>query len=204
MINLFNKVNIATKLTLLRIVLVPFFMTFMFFDNVWTRVFALFIFIIAGVTDLFDGMLARKFKSVTKFGIFLDPLADKLIISAAFISFVSLKELHIPAWMVVFIISRDFIITGLRLVAVSHDRVIAADKTGKFKTTSQIVGIIIILLILIMNSFKKHILMTYPFMGQFLSHAPFWIMLYVTVLTVYSGVAYLNKNKDVLILDTEK
>ncbi|MFH1666204.1 MAG: CDP-diacylglycerol--glycerol-3-phosphate 3-phosphatidyltransferase [Elusimicrobiota bacterium] len=199
-----KRINLATRFTLLRILLIPFFMVFMFVDNAWTRAFALVIFIIAGLTDAFDGMLARKFKLVTKFGIFLDPLADKLIISAALISFVSLKELHIPAWMVVFIISRDFIITGLRLLALSHDRVIAADKTGKFKTTSQIIGIIVILLILILNSFKKHVLMTYPFMAEILSHAPFWIMAYVTALTIYSGISYLYKNRDILVLDMQK
>ncbi|OGS21412.1 MAG: CDP-diacylglycerol--glycerol-3-phosphate 3-phosphatidyltransferase [Elusimicrobia bacterium RIFOXYA2_FULL_39_19] len=196
--------NLAMKLTLTRIFLIPFFMVFMFVDNVWTRIFALIIFILAGLTDAFDGFFARKLNVITKFGVFLDPLADKLIISAAFISFVSLKELHIPAWMVVLIISREFIITGLRLLAMSNGRVIAADKTGKFKTTSQIIAIIAILLVLVLNSFRKDLVPTYPFLHDILTHAPYWIMMYVTVLTVYSGITYLRKHKDILALDTNK
>jgi len=198
-----RRINIATKLTLLRILLVPFFMVFMFLDNLWTRIFAFFIFIIAGLTDLVDGFLARRFNIVSKFGIFLDPLADKLIISAAFISFVGLKELGVPAWMVVIIISRDFIITGLRLLALSHGRVISADKAGKFKTSSQIVAIVLILIILIFDSFIKK--RTFPsnivrILG-ILKILPFWIMLYVTILTTYSGILYLYANRDILSLE---
>ncbi len=198
--------NIATKLTLLRILLVPFFMVFMFIDNLWTRIFALFIFVIAGLTDSFDGFLARKFNVVSKFGVFLDPLADKLIISAAFISFVGLKELGIPAWMVVVIISRDFIITGLRLLAVSHGRVVPADKTGKFKTTSQIISIILILIILILNSFLKkyHNPEQVAYLLNLLKILPFWIMLYVTILTVYSGLVYLFAHKDIILLEIKE
>ncbi|MFN3966343.1 MAG: CDP-diacylglycerol--glycerol-3-phosphate 3-phosphatidyltransferase [Endomicrobiia bacterium] len=201
-----NKINIAVKLTLLRILLVPFFMVFMFIDNLWTRIFAFIIFIIAGLTDLFDGILARRFNVTSNFGIFLDPLADKLIISAAFISFVGLKELGIPAWMVVIIISRDFIITGLRLLAISHGRIIPADKAGKFKTTSQIVSINIILLILIMNSFVKRFFQPEKInqiLGM-LKTLPFWIMLYVTILTVYSGVLYLYTHRDIISLEIKE
>lgn len=199
--------NIATRITLFRIFLVPFFMLFMFMDNIWTRIFALVIFIIGGITDMLDGIIARKHQIVTSFGIFLDPLADKLIISAALISFVGLIELSIPAWMIVLIISREFMITGLRLLALSQGKIITADKTGKFKTTTQIIAIIIILLILIVNSALKHFYSINHYelvnqagtkiWGMILVYSPFWIMFYVTFLTLYSGISYIYKHKDV-------
>ncbi|OGS18362.1 MAG: CDP-diacylglycerol--glycerol-3-phosphate 3-phosphatidyltransferase, partial [Elusimicrobia bacterium RIFOXYA2_FULL_50_26] len=144
--------NFANKLTLLRIALLPFLIVFMHLNNFWTRILALIIFVGAAVTDIYDGIIARKYKTITTLGIFLDPLADKLIISAALISFVGLRELNIPAWMVILIISREFIITGLRSLAATKNVIIPADKTGKFKTTSQIITIITILLILIADS----------------------------------------------------
>ncbi|MBU2568064.1 MAG: CDP-diacylglycerol--glycerol-3-phosphate 3-phosphatidyltransferase [Elusimicrobia bacterium] len=193
--------NLPIQLTLLRIFLVPFFMVFMFVDNLWTRIFALLIFVLGGLTDLYDGMIARHLNVVTKAGIFLDPLADKLIISAALISFVGLRELHVPAWMVVCVISREFLITGLRILAVSGGRIIAADRTGKFKTTSQIIAIIIILLVLIVNSlFKKYPgIVPPPAIMSFIRSLPYWIMFVITLLTLYSGVVYLWKHRDVLI-----
>lgn len=203
------KMNLATKLTVLRIILVPFFMLFMFNDNIYTRVFALFIFVICVLTDAFDGVIARKQKTVTKFGIFLDPIADKLIISAALISFVGLRELRIPAWMVVFIISREFIITGLRLISNSEGEVIPADKIGKFKTTSQTTAIIIILLILILNTYfaefvkmnASHYFIAQPgflkFIGFIIIHGPYWIMFVITALTVYSGISYIYKYRHI-------
>jgi len=201
--------NLATKITLLRIVLVPFFMLFMFKDHIFTRIFALFIFILCMLTDFFDGIIARKQKIVTNFGIFLDPLADKLIISAALISFVGLEELKIPSWMVVFIISREFIITGLRLIASSTGKVIPANKTGKFKTTFQIIAIIIILCILVINSYLKDFLKIMPqvltykigfikILGFIIIYGPWWIMFFVTLFTIYSGISYIYKYRDIL------
>jgi CDP-diacylglycerol--glycerol-3-phosphate 3-phosphatidyltransferase len=147
-----KNMNLANKLTMLRMALVPFLILFMYLDNFWTRITALIIFVAAAITDIYDGIIARRQKTVTTLGIFLDPLADKLIISAAFISFVGLKELHIPAWMVILIIAREFVITGLRSIAATKNVIIAASKAGKFKTTSQIVSIITLMLVLIVNS----------------------------------------------------
>ncbi|MCK4533781.1 CDP-diacylglycerol--glycerol-3-phosphate 3-phosphatidyltransferase, partial [bacterium] len=130
--------NLANKLTLTRIVLVPLFMIYMFYDNVYTRVTALVVFIVAALTDLFDGRIARRYNCVSNFGKFMDPLADKLLVSAAFISFVGMEELQIPAWMVVCVISREFSITGLRTLAASQGKIVSASKSGKFKTTFQI------------------------------------------------------------------
>ena len=200
--------NVANKLTLVRIFLAPFLMLFMYLDNFWTRIIALLIFIIAAVTDIYDGEIARKQKTVTTLGIFLDPIADKLIMSAALISFVGLKELHVPAWMVILIISREYIITGLRSIAATKNIVIPAKKSGKLKTTAQITAIIAILLILILSSALWHykgirpaILLDYSgwsyAFGWVLVKLPYWLMFTTTIFTLISGIQYLSAHKDI-------
>jgi CDP-diacylglycerol--glycerol-3-phosphate 3-phosphatidyltransferase len=204
------KLNPANQLTLLRILLIPFFMLFMFVDNIYTRIFALFIFIFASLTDAWDGMVARKRNIVTDSGKFLDPLADKMLISAALISFVELKELYIPGWMVVLIISREFMITGLRTLGAAKNKILAAEKAGKFKTTSQIVAIITILVILIVNSavhkfwgIKVGELKRFSDwrgdLGWILHLAPFVLMFITTILTLISGIGYIRKNRELLV-----
>lgn len=201
--------NLANKLTMARIIAIPFFLLFMFIGNIYTRVAALLIFILAALTDMYDGIIARHREEVTNFGKFIDPLADKLIVSAAFISFVQLRELAIPAWMVILVISREFIITGLRSVAASRGTIISSSLSGKFKTTSQMVVIITILLILIVNAVLKNYCHTTPLelqaflgwkrvLGYILDRAPYWLMLVVTILTVISGFNYIFKNKQLL------
>ena len=201
--------NLANKLTMGRIIAIPFFLLFMFIGNIYTRVAALLIFILAALTDIYDGIIARHREEVTNFGKFIDPLADKLIVSAAFISFVQLRELSIPAWMVILVISREFIITGLRSVAASRGTIISASLSGKFKTTSQMVVIITILIILIVNAVLKNYWHTTPLelqafldwkrvLGYILDRAPYWLMLVVTILTVISGFNYIFKNKQLL------
>jgi CDP-diacylglycerol---glycerol-3-phosphate 3-phosphatidyltransferase len=198
--------NLANKLTLVRIIIVPFLVIFMYLDNFWTRIIALLLFIIAAVTDAYDGLVARQQKTVTTLGIFLDPLADKLIISAALIFFVGSKELHIPAWMVILIISREFIITGLRSMAATKNVMIPAMKSGKFKTTSQIVAIITLMLVLIINSAIWHykgirpaVLLNYTgwshVLGWCLEKLPYWMMLITTIFTISSGISYLSAHK---------
>jgi CDP-diacylglycerol--glycerol-3-phosphate 3-phosphatidyltransferase len=192
-----------------RIIAIPFFLLFMFIGNIYTRVAALLIFILAALTDIYDGIIARHREEVTNFGKFIDPLADKLIVSAALISFVQLKELAIPAWMVILVISREFIITGLRSVAASRGTIIPASLSGKFKTTSQMIVIITILIILIVNAVLKNYWHTTPLelqaflgwkrvLGYILDRAPYWLMLVVTILTVISGFNYIFKNKHIL------
>ena len=197
--------NLANKLTVARIFMIPVLVLFMYLDNFWTRIFALVIFIIAALTDAFDGVIARRQKTITTLGIFLDPLADKLLISAALISFVGMKELHVPAWMVIIIISREFVITGLRSLAASRNIIIAASKQGKFKTTSQITAIIATMLILIINAALDHHALNHAAtvaagpntaLGWALAHFPFWLMFVATFFTVTSGVSYLVKHKE--------
>lgn len=199
--------NLANKLTMMRVILVPVFIVLMMVDTFWTNVLALIVFITASITDFFDGRIARKQNIVTTFGIFLDPLADKLLVASAFISFVSIYILNVPAWMVICIIAREFIITGLRSIAASKNIIIPASMSGKVKTTSQMIAIITILVILVVNSalIKFYSLTPYDLVdgtkaqkifGLILLNAPFWLMLIATIFTVYSGISYIYQHRE--------
>ena len=134
--------NLPNKLTTLRVIMIPFFVFFLLWQNGENRTFrmiALALFIIASLTDLLDGKIARKYNLVTNFGKFMDPLADKLLVCSALICLIELNAL--PAWMVIVIISREFIISGFRLIASDNGVVIAASYWGKFKTTFQMVSL---------------------------------------------------------------
>jgi CDP-diacylglycerol---glycerol-3-phosphate 3-phosphatidyltransferase len=199
-------VTIANKLTLLRLALVPAFMVFMVFDGFWPRVIALGVFIAACITDLYDGKIARRTGTVTVVGTFLDPLVDKMLIAAALVAFVQLPEIHIPAWMVVLIISREFLITGLRSLAASRGMVLAAEGAGKFKMASQITAIILIFVILILNASFTRWPQCFPSgdvdwpraLHEVLERAPYWLVFWVTMLTILSGYFYLRKYADLL------
>lgn len=175
------KMNLPNKLTLFRVVLIPFFVALLLTQsyNSSFKWIALAIFIIASLTDLLDGKIARKYNLVTNFGKFMDPLADKLLVCSAMICLIELKE--IPSWVVIIIIAREFIISGFRLVASDNGVVIAASYWGKFKTTFQMVMVIL----MIANIPQLSIL----------TAAVMWIAL---ILTVVSLLDYLIKNKDVM------
>lgn len=176
--------NLPNKLTLFRIFLVPIFMLFLLVDEIpYGKIIAAIVFIVAALTDMLDGHIARSRNLITKFGKFMDPLADKLLVSSALIS---LTELGIiPAWMVVVIIAREFAITGLRVLGASEGITIAASKWGKIKTITQLVAIISILL----NNFPFNYI-GFPFDR---------IMLYLAVIfTIISGVDYIYKNIELL------
>ena len=177
--------NLPNKLTILRVILIPFFVFFLispFFDG-YGNYIALAIFIIASLTDMADGKIARKYNLVTNFGKFMDPLADKLLVCSAMICLVDLKL--IPVWVVLIIIAREFIISGFRLVASDNGIVIAASYWGKFKTTFQMLMVIVIIFNINLQLGWLNILGT--------------ILIYVAlVLTVVSLIDYLAKNKDVL------
>ena len=139
--------NLPNKLTTLRVIMIPFFVFFLLWQNGENRTFrmiALALFIIASLTDLLDGKIARKYNLVTNFGKFMDPLADKLLVCSALICLIELNAL--PAWMVIVIISREFIISGFRLIASDNGVVIAASYWGKFKTTFQMVSVVLLIL----------------------------------------------------------
>ena len=172
--------NMPNKLTMFRVVLIPFFVVFMLVDiTLYDKWIALAIFIIASLTDLLDGKIARKYNLVTNFGKFMDPLADKLLVCSALICLVALAK--IPAWMVIVIIAREFIISGFRLIASDNGVVIAASYWGKFKTTFQMVMICLMIADIAAISLLTTVVM--------------WAAL---VLTVVSLVDYLVKNKDVM------
>ena len=174
--------NTPNKLTVARMILVPFLVLFMLTDlgGEANRYIALAIFVVASVTDWFDGKLARKYNLVTNFGKFMDPLADKLLVCSAMICFIELEKL--PAWFVIIIIGREFIISGFRLVASDNGIVIAASYWGKFKTVSQMA--LIIVLIMDLGG-------VWNVVGTVLT----WVAL---ILTVVSLIDYIAKNKQVL------
>ncbi len=139
--------NLPNKLTLLRVFMIPLFVVLLLLqkgENSTLRYIATFIFILAALTDTLDGYIARKYNLITNFGKFMDPLADKLLVCSALICFIELDL--IPAWIVLVIIAREFIISGFRLVASDAGVVIAASKWGKFKTISQMIAVILLLL----------------------------------------------------------
>lgn len=182
--------NLPNKLTIFRVILIPFFVFFLLTDVLGAGgdYLALVIFIVASLTDMLDGKIARKYNLVTNFGKFMDPLADKLLVCSAMICLVDLRLL--PSWIVIIIIAREFIISGFRLIAAEHQIVIAASMWGKFKTTFQMS--MIILLILNMN-FDVYVA------GVGIIHVLALIATYVAlVLTIVSLIDYLYKNKAVL------
>ncbi|GAH24298.1 unnamed protein product, partial [marine sediment metagenome] len=139
--------NLPNKLTILRIILTFVFMFFLFSKWFLAKYLALLIFTLACLTDYYDGYIAKKRGLVSTFGKLMDPVADKILLIAAFLAFVELKI--VPAWMVAVIILREFIITGMRLVAMSKGSVLAADRWGKHKTVSQMLTIFSILIFLV-------------------------------------------------------
>ena len=174
--------NLPNKLTVLRVIMVPFFVFFMLTDvggpaNKWI---ALILFCVASLTDMLDGNIARKYNLVTNFGKFMDPLADKLLVCSAMICMIEMEKL--PAWIVIVIIAREFIISGFRLVASDNGIVIAASYWGKFKTVFQMAMIIVLIA---------------DFGGVFdiIAQVLIWIAL---ALTIISLIDYVVKNKEVL------
>jgi len=188
-------VNLANKITLVRIFLVPVLMIFLLvrFDMGYVKVgtvtltvseiIATFIFILAAVTDGLDGYIARKNKMVTNLGKFLDPLADKLLITAALISLVEMQRLE--AWIAIVIVSREFAVTGLRLIAAADGYVIAASPLGKLKTIVQIVAIVSLML----NNVPFSTI-AFPF-----SMIATWL---AVIITTISGLDYFYKNKKIV------
>lgn len=176
--------NLPNRITMLRIILIPFFVFFMLTDFVpYSRYIAAAIFIIASLTDTLDGYLARKYQLVSNFGKFMDPLADKLLVCSALVCFVALPDNPMPAWVVIIIISRDFIISGFRLVASDAGVVIAASWWGKVKTVVQM----LMSILLIVN-----------FEGEIIDIIEYIFIYAALVLTIISLIDYLKKNWKVL------
>lgn len=175
--------NLPNKLTTFRVILIPFFVFFMLAPNMTgiNHYIAAAIFIVASLTDLLDGKIARKYNLVTNFGKFMDPLADKLLVCSAMICLIQTGQL--AAWIVVIIIAREFIISGFRLIASDNGVVIAASYWGKFKTTFQMLMVIVLILDIQLPFFQ--------ILGMILTYV-------ALILTVVSLIDYIVKNKDVL------
>ena len=188
--------NLPNKLTVSRFVLTVGFLVVMFSRIPFHETIALVLFSAGGLTDFFDGQIARQRKLITNFGILMDPLADKIMVCSAFIAFVDLG--WIPAWMVVVIVARELAITGLRLLAASKNVVLAAERYGKHKTISQIVAIIAILVV---ASYQDWGIVGRVVFGFELFGRP-WSLWFTEIskwvavaLTVISGCVYLWRNR---------
>ena len=181
--------NLPNKLTILRTIMIPVFLIFLYIPGLGMTgdVLAAAIFVLASFTDLLDGKIARKYNLVTNFGKFMDPLADKLLVCSALIALVDLNR--IPAWVVIIIIAREFIISGFRLIASDNGVVIAASYWGKFKKTFQMIMIIL----LILN-------IDYPY-----SNIINMVIMYIALaLTIISLLDYIIKNYKVFIDGSNK
>lgn len=179
------KMNLPNKLTLARVIMVPFFVAALLYregDSTPARMLALGLFLVASFTDFLDGYIARKYQLITNFGKFMDPLADKLLVCSALICFVGLMELS--PWITIAVVAREFIISGFRLIAAEHGKVIAAGIWGKLKTASQMICIVLLLIRPDGNG-----------MINVLTEVFVWLML---ALTLISLAEYIWKNREVL------
>ena len=175
--------NLANKLTTFRVLCIPIFVVFMLIESIpYNYYLAAIVFIVASITDLFDGKIARKYHLVTNFGKFMDPLADKMLVSAALIC---LTPKMIPSWVVIIMISRELFISGFRMLAADQGIVLAAGWWGKFKTAFSMVMIIVLIVNTPLNNSVLYII------GQIL----IWISL---ALTIISMIEYVSKNFNVL------
>ncbi len=175
--------NLPNKLTILRILLIPVFMVILLQGYYYASAA---VFIVAALTDLLDGYLARRYDLITNFGKIMDPLADKLLVTSAMICLVELG--NIPGWAVVIILAREFIITGLRAVAAGEGLVIAAGKSGKIKTVLQMAALAVLLL----KDWPFSLFTEYP--------VGYWILLAAVVMTLYSGAEYIIDNRRIFFM----
>ena len=201
--------NLPNKLTVSRLILTAFFLVALLWEFPehghegahWHFTVALLFFVAASLTDLFDGIIARRQNLITDFGKLMDPLADKVLICSAFIAFIELDWM--PAWMVILIVARELAITGLRLLAASKNLVLAAERQGKNKTISQITAIIALL---VTNSHDDWGIVGQLFAFEIVGHAGAWGVAEITKWvavgrTALSGFLYLWKNREVYLND---
>ncbi len=188
--------NLPNKLTIARILLTFVFMFFLFPHGFSAKIVAFFIFTAAALTDLYDGRIARSRNLVTDFGRLMDPIADKILVLAAFLAFVELKI--IPAWMVMVIIARESLITGLRLLVANKNIIIAASGSGKHKTVSQMAVIFLILIFIVLKETMLTFFTWSPGWEQFFHQGIYLLMLFTVGLTLYSGAYYLWDNRKVI------
>lgn len=185
--------NIANYLTFLRIILAFFCIGFILHNDFSSILIAFIIFIIASLTDLLDGIFARRQNLITDLGKLLDPIADKILIIGVFLAFLQL-EIVVNAWMVAVIMLREFIITGLRLYVLKSGEVLEAKRWGKHKTVSQVIGIVVIFIaLLLFRQFPQNNFVI--FLYERVTHVIMW---YVVLITLFSGVYYFWINRKLI------
>lgn len=188
--------NIANRLTVLRIILTFVFLFFLFCHGLWAKILSLAIFIFAALSDFFDGRIAHRNNMVTDFGKLMDPIADKILVLAAFTAFVQMQL--IDAWMFVIIVSREILITSLRLFALNKGKVLSAAKAGKHKTVSQMAVIFYILGFIVLKEVMLAFFTWNPAWEKFFRNSVYILMLFTVGLTLYSGLYYLWENRKVI------
>ncbi len=192
--------KIPNRLTIFRIFIIMIFIPTVLMDRMISSYIALFLFIIAAISDYLDGYIARKYNIVSNFGKVMDPLADKIMVISALLCFIQLNI--VPAWMVIIIIAREFLISGIRIMAAKEGDIIAASNWGKAKTITEIIAIIAILVLLcIVNtleylsiSTEKISILDFQIRIIFLRLIPYWLMFVVAVIALISGLEYYFKN----------
>lgn len=195
-----NLKKIPNRLTIFRMIIIIIFIPVVLMDKMITSYIALFLFIIAGITDWLDGYIARKYNIISYWGKIMDPLADKIMVMSALICFVQLNI--VPAWMVIIIIAREFLISGIRIMAAKDGDIIAASTLGKAKTITEIVVIIVILVLLAIINTLEHLsistdkvsIMEFQVRQVLLRLIPYWLMFIVAVIALVSGLEYYFKN----------
>jgi CDP-diacylglycerol--glycerol-3-phosphate 3-phosphatidyltransferase len=190
--------NWANRLTISRLVLTILFVATLNWDWPYARTLALIIFLIAGVTDFVDGEIARRYGEVTNFGKLMDPLVDKIMMAAAFISLVPLGA--IPAWAATTVVARDFLITGLRLMASARGQVLPAERLGKHKTSWQIITVVFFLVLLSLRELKYAETENGWWFRAWNQGGPLLVWIAVAF-TVYSGLRYAWRHRDVIAPD---
>jgi cardiolipin synthase len=189
-----DRWNLANFISYSRIILIPLFIYLLYIKDFW---YALIVFVIASLTDFFDGWVARKFKQESEFGKFIDPIADKFLVIAALAAIIWLDPYFrvYDSWMIVVIAGRDVLITVMRWLALKRGKPLRTSRFGKFKTAFQMISIVLILMIYLERKF--HLFDTHV-------SVPYWIMLAVTILTALSGVRYIITNWQLFFPERKK
>ena len=188
--------NLANKLTIIRVILVPVFLVFLNLTSIpYGILLATLVFVIASITDKLDGYIARSRNEITNFGKFMDPLADKLLVTSALISLVELD--FIPAWAVIIIIAREFAVSGLRTLAASDGTVIAASWWGKIKTVIQMIAIILLLLKASIAQFAPlaNVIEGFGILSWIVNSLSIYMFWLGVIITLISGIDYFIKNR---------
>jgi CDP-diacylglycerol---glycerol-3-phosphate 3-phosphatidyltransferase len=194
----YSEMNWANRLTLSRLVLTVLFVLALNSSWQYARTCALVIFLVAGLTDFIDGEIARRYGVITNFGKLMDPLVDKIMMAAAFISLVPLKA--VPAWAATTVVARDFLITGLRMMASAEGRILPAERLGKHKTSWQIITVIYFLGLLSIVELRYANATSTWWLGAWHEAGP--ILVWITVaLTIYSGIGFAWRNRELIAPD---